>query len=271
MFKQLTVPLTVAAAAFGLAGPSLADEGIEYLTSEEATNKYHAYPEHYEFAHDGVFGKFDRAQLQRGFQVYREVCSACHSLEKIAFRNLMDLGYTAEQVKAIAAEYEVEDGPDEDGEMYFRAAKPSDYIPGPYANVQQARAANGGAMPPDLSLITKARPHGVDYVASLVGKGYGQDEPEDMQISDGQYYNPYFHSVLLAMPQPLYDEMVEYADGSFPTVEEMAVDVTAFLTWTAEPKLEQRKRTGVGVMIFLAILTVISYWSYKRVWADVKK
>jgi len=270
MFKHFTATLALAAAATSLSSAAIADEE-EYLTSEEATEKYHLYPKHYEFQHNGVFGTFDKAQLQRGFQVYREVCSACHGLEKIAFRNLADLGYSAEQIKAIAAEYEVEDGPDEDGEMYFRPAKPSDYIPGPYANANQARAANGGALPPDLSLITKARPHGVEYVASLVGVGYQREAPEDVQVSDGQYYNPYFHSVLLAMPQPLYEEMVEYADGSFPSVEEMAVDVTAFLTWTAEPKLEERKRMGVGVMIFLAILIVISYWSYKKVWADVKK
>ncbi|MEM9288094.1 MAG: cytochrome c1, partial [Pseudomonadota bacterium] len=243
----------------------------EYLTSEEATEKYHKYPEHFSFPQSGIMGTFDRAQLQRGFQVYREVCSACHSLERVAFRTLTQIGYSEEEVKALAAEYEVQDGPDDDGEMYYRPAKPSDYIPSPYENEQQSRASNGGAYPPDLSLITKARPHGPDYVASLVGLGYTDEAPEDVQVSDGQYYNPYFHTVLLAMAQPLYEEQVEYADGTPATIEQMAQDVTTFLTWAAEPSMEARKRTGIGVMIFLAILIVVSYVSYKKVWEDVKK
>lgn len=271
MHKQLTATIAAAAAALSFSQGVLAQED-EYLTSEEATEKYHLYPEHFSFAHDGMFGTFDRAQLQRGFQVYREVCSACHSLSLVAFRNLTDLGYNDAEIKALAAEYELEDGPDDDGEMYFRPAKPSDTIPGPYENENQARSANGGALPPDLSLITKARPHGPAYVASLVGLGYAQeDAPEDVQVSPGQYYNPYFHTILLAMAPPLYEDSVEYADGTPATVEQMAQDVTAFLTWTAEPKMEARKRMGVGVLFFLAILIVVSYWSYKKVWADLKK
>lgn len=261
---------TVAAAAAALtfsAGVSAQD----YLSSEEATDKYHLYPEEVSFPHDGIFGKFDRAQLQRGFQIYREVCSACHSLKLVAFRNLIDLGYSEEQVKALAAEYEVEDGPDGDGEMFYRAAKPSDYFPSPYENDNQSRAANGGALPPDLSLITKARAHGPAYVASLVGVGYAEETPEDVQASYTQYFNPYFHTVLLAMAPPLSEGLIEYADGTQPSVEEMAQDVSAFLTWTAEPKMEARKRMGTGVLIFLAILIVVSYLSYKKVWADLKK
>ncbi|MEO0411164.1 MAG: cytochrome c1 [Pseudomonadota bacterium] len=266
--KKVIYAGLAAAALLGLASPVQAQD--DYLTSEEATQKYHKYPEHFSFPHNGLMGTFERAQLQRGFQVYREVCSACHSLSLVSFRTLTDIGFSEAEVKALAAEYEVEDGPDDYGDMFFRPAKPSDYIPSPYENEQQSRSANGGAYPPDLSLITKARPHGSDYVASLVGLGYSEEAPEDMQLSDGQYYNPYFHSVALAMAQPLYEESVEYADGTPATIEQMAKDVTAFLTWAAEPKLEARKRMGIAVMIFLAILIVVSYLSYKRVWADLK-
>lgn len=255
--------------AMGLASATVSVAEDEYLTSEEATDEYHLYPEHFSFSHNGIMGTFDRAQLQRGFQVYREVCSACHSLSMVAFRTLQEIGFSEAQVKALAAEYEVEDGPDDYGDMFFRPAKPSDSIPSPYPNEAASRAANGGAYPPDLSLITKARPDGSNYVASLVGLGYEEEAPEDVQVSDGQYYNPYFHSVLLAMAPPLYEDSVEYEDGTPATVEQMAKDVTAFLTWTAEPKLEARKRMGIGVMIFLAILIVLSYVSYKRVWADI--
>lgn len=268
MRTQIIATVAAAAAALSFSGGASAQD---FLNSEEATDKYHLYPEHVSFPHNGMFGKFDRAQLQRGFQVYREVCSACHSLSLVAFRNMVDLGYSDAEVKALAAEYEVEDGPDDDGEMFYREAKPSDHFPSPYENENQSRAANGGAYPPDLSLITKARAHGPDYVASLVGLGYQEEAPDDVQLSAGQYYNPYFHTIALAMAQPIYEDQVEYADGTPATVEQMAQDVAAFLTWTAEPKMEARKRMGTGVLIFLAILIVVSYFSYKKVWADLKK
>lgn len=269
MHKRLTATLAAAAAALTFAHGVQAQD--DFLTSEEATDKYHEYPGHVDFNHNGVFGTFERAQLQRGFQVYREVCASCHSMSLVAFRNLQDIGYNEAQIKVLAAEYEVEDGPDDDGEMYFRPAKPSDYIPGPYANDNQGRAANGGALPPDLSLITKARPHGPEYVYSLVGLGYEEEAPEEVQVSPGQYYNPYFHTILLAMAPPLQEDQVEYADGTPGSVEQMAKDVTAFLTWAAEPKMEQRKRMGVGVLIFLLLLIPVSFWSYKKVWADLKE
>ncbi len=231
--------------------------------------KYHLAPREISFHQDGVFGTFDRGQLQRGYQVYKEICSGCHSLKRVAFRNLADLGFTAPQIKALAKQSEVASIDDKTGEANTRKAIPSDKIPGPYANEQAARAANNNALPPDLSLITKAREEGSRYVPSLL-TGY-RTPPKGWVVPDGLYYNPYFRSLNVAMPPPLsVDGQVTYTDGTKATREQMAEDVAAFLTWTAEPTLENRRRTGVGAVLFLLALTVLGYLSYSRVWADLK-
>ena len=219
-----------------------------------------------DWQHEGVFGSFDRGSLQRGFQVFQEVCAACHSLQYIAFRNLVEIGFTADEAKAIAAEYEVEDGPDDEGEMFFRAARLADYWPSPFANDNEARASNGGALPPDLSLIVKAREGGPDYIYALM-TGYEEEAPEEMELADGMSFNHFFRGQQIAMPEPLYDEAVEYVDGTPATLDQHARDVTAFLAWTAEPELEERKQTGLKVLIFVFVLTAVLFVIYRRVWA----
>jgi ubiquinol-cytochrome c reductase cytochrome c1 subunit len=215
--------------------------------------------------HDGLFGTFDRAAAQRGFQVYREVCSACHGLTYIAFRNLAELGFSEEQIRALAAEYSVEDGPNDEGEMFERPAVPADPIPPPYPNPQAARVANGGALPPELSLITKARADGTNYLYSLL-LGY-EEPPADEPEREGLYYNVFFPGHWIAMPAPLSEGIVTYGDGTEATVSQMAADVATFLTWAGEPTLEQRKQTGLKVMLFLIVLTGLFYATMRKVWA----
>jgi len=217
--------------------------------------------------HEGIFGAFDYAAAQRGFQVYRGSCQSCHSLDYIAFRNLGDLGFDEEQVRAIASEYQVTDGPNDQGEMYEREGRPSDRIPPPFPNEQAARVANGGALPPDLSLITKARANGTDYVYSLL-RGY-EDPPPDADPRPGMFYNVYFSGNWIAMPPPLVDGMVDYADGTEATVEQMSRDLATFLAWAAEPTLEERKQTGLKSMLFLVVLTGLLYATKRKVWSDV--
>ena len=225
----------------------------------------HLEPQDWHF--EGVFGNFDRAQLQRGYLVYKEVCSACHQLKYIQFRHLISLGLSEAQAKALAAENEVQDGPDDDGEMFERPAGLSDNLPAPFANDKAARASNNGALPPNLSLITKARPGGADYVFALL-TGYG-DRPHDLELAEGMNYNPYFSGNQIAMAPPLSEDAVEYADGTKATVEQMARDVVTFLSWAAEPKLEDRHRLGFKVMVFLIILTILLYLAKQRIWRDV--
>ena len=235
----------------------------------------------------GPFGTYDRGQLQRGLQVYREACSACHGLERVAFRTLQDLGYSDAQVRALAAEYEVQDGPDADGEMFMRPAIPSDYFPSPFANPVAAAAANNGAAPPDLSLIAKARAvvrgfptfvfdiftqyaeGGPDYVFALL-TGY-TDAPEGHEPDPGTYYNPHFIAgSALSMPPPLSDDQVTYGDGAPQTVDQYSRDVTAFLMWAAEPHMEARKRMGFNVMIFLVLFAGLVYLTKRKVWSNVE-
>lgn len=226
-------------------------------------------PEAVEWSFAGPFGTYDRNALRRGFKVYREVCAACHGMELIAFRNLGQPGgpeFSEAQVKAIAAEYTVEDGPDDLGDMFERAALPKDRFPSPYPNENAARAANGGAYPPDLSLINKARAYGPDYIHALL-TGY-VEKPADLELREGLYYNPYMAGGAIAMPSPLMEDIVEYEDGTPATVEQMSLDVTHFLNWTAEPELEARKRTGVMVMIYLLIFSGLLYFSMRKIWAD---
>jgi ubiquinol-cytochrome c reductase cytochrome c1 subunit len=224
---------------------------------------------------DGPFGTFDRAAMQRGFQVYKDVCSACHSLEHIAFRNLAEEGgpgLTGDQVSALAAAYRVPAGPNEQGQTVdangqplMRPATASDTLPPPFPNEQAARTSNNGALPPDLSLIVKARLGGADYIYSIL-VGYGQQPPPGASIGAGQFYNPYFRGGQIAMPPPLNADQVTYADGTMATVEQQARDVVTFLAWAADPKMEERKRTGFSVMIFLIVLASLLYFSYQRVW-----
>ena len=222
-----------------------------------------------EWSFSGPLGTFDKASMQRGFQAYREVCSGCHSLDYIAFRNLADLGYNADEIKAIAAEYEVEDGPNDEGEMFMRTAAPADHFPAPYPNENAARAANNGAYPLDLSLIFKARPNGADYLYSLL-TSY-EEAPADVTVPEGMYYNAAYSGHLIAMPQPLYGDDVTYADGADSSVDAISKDLVNFLAWTAEPAMETRKRTGVAVLIFLVLLSGLSYGAMRFIWADVKK
>lgn len=220
----------------------------------------------YGWSFQGVFGSYDKAALQRGLQVYEGVCASCHSLDLINFRNLADLGFTVDEIKAIAGAYTVEDGPNAEGEFFERAAIPADPFPNPFPNVQAAAASNGGKAPPDLSLMAKARVGGPDYIKALL-VGY-EDAPDGFDVGQGNY-NRYFPGYVIAMANPLYDEAVEYSDGTPATVDQMAGDVAHFLMWAAEPKLEARKGTGVFVMIFLFCFTLVMYAAKRKAWASI--
>jgi len=220
-----------------------------------------------EWSFSGVMGTFDRASQQRGLQVYKEVCSGCHGLRLLAYRNLKAIGYNDDEIKAFAAENSVNTVNDE-GETVERPARPSDKFVSPYPNEQAARVANGGAYPPDLSLIIKARADGANYLHALL-TGY-VEAPTGKKVPDGMYYNKYYPGNLIGMPQPLYDDGVTYADGTKASPEQMAKDVTAFLAWAAEPELEERKRLGISVILFLLVLTLLSYFAMKQIWAPIK-
>ena len=273
--------------------------GVSLATAEEAApaaggaEAEHATP-HYpmlkpkqqDWTFAGPFGKYDKGQLQRGLKVYTEVCSACHSMSLVSFRTLEGLGYSEAQVKAFAANYEVQDGPNSDGEMFTRKAVPSDHFPSPFPNVQAAAASNNGAAPPDFSLIAKARgitrgfpqfvfdiftqyqEGGPDYIYSLL-TGYDEEKPAHLEVAEGTHFNPYFaNAAALAMAKPISDDQVTYDDGSPQTVDQYARDVSAFLMWAAEPHLEARKRTGFMVMVFLVIFTGLIYLTKKSVYAN---
>lgn len=214
---------------------------------------------------DGVTGSFDKQSIQRGFQVYKEVCAACHSLRLVAYRNLQQVGFSEAEVKAIAAEKSVMDGPNDAGEMFERPALPSDKFVSPYANDKAAKAANNGALPPDLSLMVKARHDGANYVYSLL-TGY-QTAPADVTLSEGLSYNPYFPGGQIAMAPPLSDGAVSYSDGTTASVDQMSKDVVNFLQWAAEPEMEHRKEMGIKVLLFLVVFTVLFYLAKKRIWS----
>ena len=219
----------------------------------------------------GLFGKFDRGALQRGYQVYSEVCAGCHSMKYVSYRNLSEPGgpeFSEDQVKAIAANFEVTDGPNNDGEMFTRAAKLSDKFVKPYENEKAAQAANGGAYPPDMSVLAKARSGGVDYIYSVL-LGY-EDPPSGVTLDDGVYYNKYMYGNKIKMSQPLMDDAVEYSDGTNASKEQMAKDVTTFLMWAAEPHLESRHKMGFKAILYLIILTVLVYFSMKRIWSRIE-
>lgn len=297
------IAIAIAAASFGLVGAASAAGGGAHENKKV------------DWSFNGPFGVYDKEAAQRGFQVYRTICAGCHALEQLSFRNLGDKGgpFYLEScpegvgedvdcrkpadnpiIKALAAEYEVQDGPDDLGEMFMRPGVPSDRIPRPFANEQQARAANGGALPPNLALVVKARPDGANYVYSLL-TGY-EEPPASVELGVGQYYNAYFpgdmsqllkpefrdaegnplpdveipHGGVLAMSSPLSDGIVDYADPATPeTVEQYAKDVVQFLAWAAEPKMEQRKSLGIVTIGYLIILSIILFFSYRAVWSKV--
>jgi cytochrome c1 len=243
-----------ALAAVGLAaGSAMASEGA-HLTTQS-------------WSWDGVFGSYDQKQLQRGFTIFHDVCSNCHSLKLVSYRNLKDIGLTAEKIKEVAAEKQVTDGPNDQGEMFQRPALPSDKIVAPFPNDQAARVSNNGALPPDLSLMTKARKGGPDYVYSLM-TGY-HDAPADFKLNDGMSYNTVFAGNQIGMPQPLMDDIVTYADGTKATLDQEAKDIVAFLNWAAEPELNERHRLGLATMIFLLVLTGLMYALKREIWKDV--
>ena len=234
-----------------------AAEKIEYLTTD--------------WSFKGLFGKFDRSALQRGYHVYTEVCSSCHSMKYLSYRNLAQEGgpeFTEAEAKAIAASFEVTDGPNSDGEMFTRPGKLSDKFVMPYENVKAAQAANGGAYPPDMSVLVKARGGGVDYIYSLL-QGY-EDPPAGVTLDDGVYYNKYMYGNKIKMANQLSDGLIEYADGTKATVEQMSKDVTTFLMWAAEPHLESRHKMGFKAIVYLIILTILVYFSMKKIWSRIE-
>jgi len=215
----------------------------------------------------GATGTFDRAAAQRGFQVYKQVCSACHSMSRLSYRNLKALGYNDAEVKAIAADATIQDGPNDEGEMFDRPGRPSDHFKAPFANDQAARYANGGALPPDFSLIVRARADGSNYVFNLL-TGY-TEAPADFKVSPGMHYNKVFPGHQIAMPAPLTAGAVTYDDGTDASVEQMAKDVTTFLSWASDPTMEIRKQTGLKVILFLVIFSVLMYLTKRKVWKDM--
>jgi len=241
-------------------------------------------PPRQKWSFSGPFGTYDRGQLQRGFKVYREVCAVCHGLKLVAFRNLAELGYSEAQVKTIAAEYKVQAGPNDQGEMFERAGQPADYFPAPWPNENAARVRYNG-VPPDFSVLAKARTYergfpwfvadmftqfqeqGVDYIHALL-TGYEEKPPAGVTLPAGNFYNKYFPGHAISMPPPLSDKRVDYTDGSPATVEQYSKDVTAFMMWAAEPHMEARKRIGFQVMIFLLVFAGLLYFTKKKVWAD---
>ena len=281
--RKILGAMTAAALAFAAGSASAQEEHGAQPTEFPILR-----PKQESWSFAGPFGTYDKGQLQRGLKVYKEVCSACHSMNLVAFRSLEELGYSEAQVKAFAAEYTIQDGPNDSGDMFERPGIPSDHFPSPFPNTQAAAAANGGAAPPDFSLLAKARgiergfptfifdiftqyaEAGPDYIHSLL-TGYTQQPPAGVTIPEGTYYNPYFiSSVSLKMPPPLTsDGQVTYDDGAPQTVDQYARDVAAFMMWAAEPHLEERKKTGFRVIIFLALFGVLVYLTKRKIWADV--
>ena len=238
---------------------------VSFSVHSEETNKNYVKTN---WSFKGIFGTFDRASLQRGYQVYQEVCSGCHSAQHLSYRNLSEKGgpeFSVEEAKAIAAQFEVEDGPNSDGEMFTRLGRLSDKFVKPYPNVEASTAANGGAYPPEMSVLAKARKGGADYIYSLL-LGY-EEAPTGFELDEGVYYNKYMSGNRIKMLAPLSDGLVEYSDGTQSTTAQMAKDVTTFLVWAAEPHLESQHRMGFKVIIYLIILLTLVYMSKQKVWS----
>ena len=234
------------------------------LFAAESSNE--KMPKH-DWSFNGITGTFDRAAIQRGYKVYREVCSGCHSMKLLYYRDLLDIGFSEAQVKVIASEYTVLDGPDDDGEMFERSARLADRFVNPYTNDNEARASNNGAYPPDLSVITKARKYGADYIYNLL-LGY-VEPPKGMEVGNGMYYNKWMPGNQIAMAAPITDGSVDYDDGTDNNVKQLSEDVVTFLKWSAEPELEVRKNLGIKVILFFIILGTIVYLAKNRLWRDV--
>lgn len=264
-------------AAVGKAGSFLAagsGVGAGILVASQAAprsvnaNEAVVHPGDFKWSHGGLLESFDTASVRRGLQVYRQVCSACHSLEALAFRNLVGVTHTLDEAKLIAASYQITDGPDDNGEMFQRPGKVSDYMPLAYPNEEAAKAANGGANPPDLSLITKARHNGSNYVFSLL-TGF-VEPPAGVEVREGLHFNPYFPGHVIGMARPLYDEAVEYEDGTKATTSQMAKDVVTFLTWIGEPWHDDRKRIGFKAMVMLSALVGLTFYTKRARWSVLK-
>ena len=223
-------------------------------------------PDH-EWSFEGITGTFDKAALQRGFKVYREICSGCHSMRLLYYRDLIEIGFSEEEVKAIASDYTVIDGPDDEGEMFERDAKPSDHFVGPFANDQEARMSNNGSLPPDLSVISKARVNGANHLYNLL-LGY-TEPPENFEVAEGMYYNKWMNGNQIAMAPPLDEGYVDYDDGTENTLPQLAEDLATFLVWSAEPELEARKNLGIKVILFFIIFGIVVYFTKRRLWRDV--
>jgi ubiquinol-cytochrome c reductase cytochrome c1 subunit len=249
--------------------------GMTAVLFVAATPHHGVHVEKEDWSFQGFFGKFDKPQLQRGFQVYNEVCAACHSMDLLHYRNLTEIGFTEAQVKEIAAAVTVVDAlPDDAGDPVERPGRPSDKFKAPFANANAARASNNGALPPDLSLIARSRAgagfgahEGADYLHGLL-VGY-KEPPAGFELAEGMNYNEGFLGHQIAMPNPLSDDRVTYADGTPATVEQMSRDVSVFLTWAGEPNYENRIYTGMKAMLFLIVFTLIAYAVKRRVWASV--
>ena len=248
--------LAGAAFAAGLASPALA--------AKDAPT-----PPRQDWSFSGIFGTFDRASAQRGLLVYKQVCASCHGLKRVAYRNLAAIGLSEDEIRALAAEIMVVDGPNDDGEMFERPGRPADRFRSPFPNEKAARAANNGAYPVDLSLITKARIGGADYLYALL-TGYRDEPPPGVQPMEGMHWTEYFPGHWIAMARPLYDDMIEYPDGTKATTEQMAWDVTTFLAWASQPYLEQQRQIGVRAILFLLVLAGLTYAVKRRVWADLR-
>ena len=293
--KAFGIAALVSAGLLGGVGPiAAAEEAPPAMTGNQQNPsgavQEQPLPARNSWSFSGPFGKFDRAQLQRGYQVYREVCSNCHAMKFMSFRNLSQAGgpeFSESQVKALADTFKVQDGPNDAGDMFERPGRPSDPFPSPFANEQAARAANGGALPPDMSVLAKARAvetgglwfllqpfsqsgenDGPDYITALLN-GYKDPPPPGFNLPAGKYFNEYYPGHAIAMPKPLNDGQVTYTDGSPQTVQQYAHDVSAFLMWVAEPKLVERKRTGLNVLVFLIVFSSLLYAVKKRIWAGV--
>ncbi len=249
--RWLTVALAAGAAM--LAGPALAQESTPPLPHEQ-------------WSFSGPFGTYDRASAQRGFQVYKEVCSSCHSMKLMSYRNLQGIGLDAAQVRAIASTVTVPGGTNDNGDPITRNGLPSDHFASPFPNDKAARAANNGALPPDQSLLEKAREGGANYLYAILN-GY-RDPPAGVKVPDGLYYNVYFPGRNIHMPQPLHDAQVTYADGTPATINQMSKDVVTFLTYAANPEMEQRKRMGVRIVLFFAVMSGLTYAVKRKVWSD---
>ena len=248
-----------------LSGPALAAE--DAAPAADSACKAEFIPPKQEWQHKELFGTYDMAAVQRGYQVYKEVCSNCHSLKFMSYRDLSGLGYTPDQIKTVAAEATIHDGPNDDGEMFDRPGRPSDHFKSPFPNDKAARAANNGALPPDMSLLVKAREHGEDYIYSVL-TGY-ESPPACATMNPGMNWNKAFPPHQIAMPKPLADGQVAFADGSPNTTADEARNVVQFLAWASEPHLEQRKALGIKVMLFMLVFCFIMRAAKRKVWADV--